>query len=239
MRTAGIDFAAQPKNTALCVIEWAGGRAKVVECRLNVTDEEMEQAAGGTEKVGIDAPIGWPERFVAAVSSYHRRGGWPANVASVDVRFRRTDMYVRRATGRWPLSVSSDLIACTAFRAAALLSRMERQFGPTDRTGAGKFVEVYPRAARNRWRISSFETLLAAAGDWLRIEPAAARLCRDSGHCFDAVVACLATRAAAAGLCDPIPEEDREAAAVEGWIALPEEGSLAKLFNARSAKGAK
>jgi hypothetical protein len=173
-------------------------------------------------------PFGWPQGFVNAVAAYHKLHLWPSTT-SLELRYRRTDLYIHRATLKWPLSVSSDHIACTAFRAAELLSRIEQRSGPIDRIGSGRFVEVYPRAARGRWGISGLDALLAASEDWLDLpEPVAAHL-RKSDHCFDALVAGLVARAAAVALCDSVPEADLKAAAVEGWIALPQEGSLAQL----------
>src|SRR5207253_2236918 len=64
------------------------------------------------------------------------------------LRFRATDFAVHERTGRWPLSVSSDLIAVPALRAARL-------FGAHDRSGAGVLVEVYPAAALRIWGFST------------------------------------------------------------------------------------
>jgi hypothetical protein len=68
---------------------------------------------------------------------------------------------------------------------------------------------------------------LAVAAPWLRFgdhEP----LCRRSDHALDAVLAALTARAAALGRVTSPAEQDRAAAAVEGWIALPS-GPLAEL----------
>jgi len=110
---------------------------------------------------------------------------------------------------------------------------MEQRHGPIDRTGSGKFVEVYPRAARDRWGITSPGALAAATKNRLILPDALAARCRQSEHCFDALVAALAARAAAIGYCDSVPECDLEAATVEGWIALPQRESLARLWFAR------
>jgi hypothetical protein len=50
-----------------------------------------------------------------------------------------------------------------------------------------------------------------------------------AGRSFDALVAALVARAKAIGLCRPIPDGKRTLAAVEGWIALPQAGSLEQL----------
>ena len=228
MLTVGIDLAAQPKGTALCVVEWTGVEARVEECRLNVSDADIVAVSASADKVELDVPFGWPQMFVGAVTAHSQRESWP-HATSLALRFRRTDLYIQTATLKWPLSVSSDRIACTAFRAAALLSRMEELYGPIDRLGSGRFVEVYPRAARDRWNIRSFDALIAETEDWLRLPKAVAASCSASDDCFDALVAALVTRAAAIALCDAVPEQHMEAAGVEGWIALPRPESLARL----------
>ena len=106
---------------------------------------------------------------------------------------------------------------------------MEQCYGLIDRTGSGLFVEVYPRAARDRWGIASLDSLIAATHDWLELPKNVVIRCRRSEHCFDALIAALVTRAAAVSLCDVMPEADVEVAAVEGWIALPCEGTLIQL----------
>jgi predicted nuclease with RNAse H fold len=232
MLTIGIDLAAQPKNTALCTIEWTGTEAQVRNCSSNV-----EAAADAADKVGIDVPFGWPQTFVSAVTAYHNYHMWPS-ATSLALRYRRTDLYVQNATLKWPLSVSSDRIACTAFRAAALLSRIEQRSGRLDRTGSGKFVEVYPRAARDRWGVASLNALVSVTEDWLKLPESVVVHCRESDDCFDALVAALVTRAAATALCDSVPEGDLVLAGIEGWIALPQEGSLARLRSANQPSAA-
>src|SRR4051812_1351140 len=76
-RTLGIDLAAQPKDTAYCVIEWVSQMALVTPPVLGATDAvllgEMERAGWA----GIDAPFGWPETFVQAVGQYSATAEWP------------------------------------------------------------------------------------------------------------------------------------------------------------------
>jgi predicted nuclease with RNAse H fold len=230
MLTVGIDLASQPKNTALCAIAWTRHEARVQECRLNVTNADIEAAAEDADKIGIDVPFGWPQAFTTAITAHNQRHLWPS-ATSLELRYRRTDLYVQSATFKWPLSVSSDRIACTAFRAAALLSRIEQRSGPIDRIGSGTFVEVYPRAARDRWEITSPDELFGLTRDWLTVPDPTAIECRRSKDCFDALIAALVTRAAAIKLCDSVPESDLESASHEGWIALPHKESLTQLLS--------
>ena len=109
-----------------------------------------------------------------------------------------------------------------------------------DRSGSGKFVEVYPAAALKRWgfRDTAKRDTLALANtvfqrieSWLTTPPDARDLCRSSRDALDALVAALIARAGALNLCEPVPEGYRSTAAVEGWIALPISGSLPMLAN--------
>jgi hypothetical protein len=54
-------------------------------------------------------------------------------------------------------------------------------------------------------------------------------LVQHNDDAFDALIASLVARANALGLCGPVPDECLDEARVEGWISLPEAGSLAKL----------
>ena len=50
---------------------------------------------------------------------------------------------------------------------------------------------------------------------------------------LDALVAALVARAAAVGCCEPIADADGRLARQEGWIALPQSDSLARLATIR------
>jgi hypothetical protein len=63
----------------------------------------------------------------------------------------------------------------------------------------------------------------------VRIPPEFTKLLLQNRDAFDALVACLITRAVAVDLCIPIPLDCLEIAKSEGWIALPMKGSLASL----------
>jgi Protein of unknown function (DUF429) len=173
----------------------------------------------------LAVPLGWPDAFVAALTAHHALGPWPT-CEQRDLRFRRTDYFVRERTDRWPLSVSTDRIAIPAFRAARLLSPFD-----VDRTGQDRFVAVYPRAARHCFRLGPTRSVaeLEKRAPWLRLTKQARADCDSSEDCFDALIAALVARAAACGLCEPIPDDDRAAACREGWVALPLAGTLERL----------
>jgi predicted nuclease with RNAse H fold len=227
MRTLGVDLASRPKSTAACLIEWQAGRAYVEQLELGVDDDRLVRLCERVEKVGLDIPFGWPDAFVAAVAAHHGREPWPV-AENRELRFRRTDLFVWDQTGRPPLSVSTDKIGIPAFRAARLLARWE-----ADRSGAGRFVEVYPRAARDRFGLGRTRSIneVQDRASWLVLDANTLNWCEASADCFDALIASLVARASALGLCDPAPEPDRELARLEGWIALPIVGSLDRLVS--------
>ena len=240
--TLGVDLAAQPENTAYCLIEWVKPKARIIELRCGADDAVLLERFGRSDKVGIDAPFGWPTAFADAVYAHQRRNVWPV-VRTASLRYRMTDHLVRERIKRWPLSVSSDLIGVTAMRAARLLS----ESGRIDRSGRGRFVEVYPAAALHIWGFPSTgykkksgeekrcvvtRRLMSATKPWLDWPVDVKRACEKSDDALDAVVAALVARAAATDQIEPIPRKHMAAAKREGWIALPRHGSLASLAQA-------
>lgn len=163
--TLGIDLAAQNGKTVACLIDWAAGKATVRAPIISqATDENVDWLADlvvpadapAPGAVGIDAPFGWPVEMVHAVSAWSRGEKWPSP-AKLDFRFRATDREVQAATGIWPLSVSSDLIAITTLRCVALLDAISSRRGSQDalsRTGGDDIFEVYPGAALTRWELT-------------------------------------------------------------------------------------
>jgi predicted nuclease with RNAse H fold len=249
--TVGVDLAAEPKNTAIATLVWSATGCRVDALRDKGDDEAILAAARGADKLGIDAPIGWPDAFVDFVVA-HRDGhvSVPDGVVGIDWRRqlanRMTDFEVRRRLpGLVPLSVSTDRIAHPAMRAAGLLSRLAAQGKPVDRSGAGVVVEAYPAASLRCWQLrasgykgpTNAPTLRALAGDllaqapWLDLGEQLERF-MTSDHRFDAVVAGLTARAAALGLTHEPTDSQRKIARREGWIAVPT-GPLAALVACR------
>jgi hypothetical protein len=240
MITLGIDLASQAKGTAACAIEWANGRARVLDVACGQDDEALLKRTAAADKVGLDVPFGWPEAFVEAVTRFHPGGAWP-EASIVALRYRETDRVVAARTGRWPLSVSTDLIGVPTFRAARLLGRLAEAGEIVDRTGAGKLVETYPAAALRIWGFAStgykrregragLITLLAAVRartrGWLTLDGPTRKLCGSTDHALDALVAALIARAVFLGLYERPPAEVAARAAREGWIALPAADAL-------------
>lgn len=177
----GIDLAAQPANTAACLIEWGDAGARVVFVRhgAECSDDALVGWMADATEVGIDAPFGWPVAFVDAVSDYSVSGDWPAaprvegaRIHYRDLRYRETDLAVNRllqserGVSLWPLSVSSDSIAVVAWRCAHLLHRHADSTGrAVDRTGEGTGVfETYPAAALAAWDLPRRGYKVRAAG---------------------------------------------------------------------------
>lgn len=239
MITVGVDLAAEPDRTGVAQIKWSEGGAALTHLRVGVDDDAVLASIRASDKTGIDAPLGWPEKFIEFLAS-QRTGDvvGPQNVAGRQWRralaYRRTDEAVRATTGLVPLSVAADRIALTAMRAAALLSRLAAEGDPVDRTGAGIIVEVYPAASLKCWGLAhrgykrpenlvSLHALvdaLSREAPWLDLG-ALEETCRSSDHALDAVLAGLTARAAALHYTTEPSGQDAETARREGWIALP------------------
>ena len=241
MRTLGIDLAAQPANTSACTIDWGPGRPIVSGLRARLDDEALLDAIDGADKVAIDAPFGWPDEFVDAVSAHRDRAGWPGSDEDQDLyrfrlSFRATDRRLIESGARRPLSVSTDLIGVVAMRCAFLLDRLAARGEPVDRAGSGTVVEAYPAPALTAWGLSAigYKSRVGAArlpqllsqleeglgGIEMTIQQR--ELAGSDHNCFDGLVCSLVARAAALGLTQP-PDSGAEAdrATREGWIHVP------------------
>jgi predicted nuclease with RNAse H fold len=241
VRTLGIDLAAQPANTSACAIEWGPGRPIVSDLRSGLNDEALLDAIERAEKVAIDAPFGWPDEFVDAVSTHSNRAGWPGSGEDQDVyrfrlSFRATDRRLIEQGARRPLSVSTDLIGVVAMRCAFLLDRLAARGEPVDRAGSGKVIEGYPASALNAWGLSptGYKSRVGAARlpellsqleeglGAIEMTVQEREMAESDHNCFDAIVCALVARAAFLGLTQPPdPGDDADRAAREGWIHLP------------------
>lgn len=245
--TAGVDLAAEPKGTALAVVDWTAGAATVVDVQLGVTDESIVAITSQVNKLGIDCALGWPSEFVNFMTSqadsnlagHNFDGGmdWRRRLA-----YRESDRHVREITGRWPLSVSTDRLGLTAMRCAGLLSRLRESGVQVDRTGVGLVAEIYPGASLRLW---GFTTTGYRASADIRAELLSnmiheapwfdpgehTELMISSCDAFDAVIAACAARAVAQGNYLPPASHQLDQARVEGWIALPQ-GKFTDLVSA-------
>ena len=247
MITVGVDLGAEPKNTAIALVEWSADAAAVVGLALGQTDTDILNACEGAEKVGIDAPFGWPDAFVDFVSRHLRH---ELSVGEVNLGHRRklsnrlTDLYVNEMCGVKPLSVASDRIASVAMRCAGIQTQFADRYLPASRSGAGRLVEVYPAAALEIWglknksykRAEGKDALRKLCGEfqaltpWLQISEEFADQMATNDDGFDAVISALIAKAACDGnLIEDIPSADLPAAETEGWIAIPKADSLTHL----------
>ena len=236
MFIAGLDLAAEPKGTALALVDWSEKSAKLLQLDVGVDDDFIVANVREAIKLGIDCPLGWPLEFVDFVQR-HSSGDNTEVSGDMDSRrrlaYRETDRAVRELTGRWPLSVSTDRLGLTAMRCAGLLSKLQADGVVIDRSGAGKVVEIYPGASLRLWGFdtSGYRTsadlrvnLLASiksAAPWF--EPGQfAELMIESCDAFDAVIAGFAARSAQMGLSTTPTQAATKQAQAEGWIALPQ-----------------
>ncbi|MCX5215835.1 DUF429 domain-containing protein [Kitasatospora sp. NBC_00240] len=241
MRTVGIDLAAGLATTAASVIKWTEEGAVLFAPRLKCTDKDLLcllQELGEDDRAGIDCPFGWPTEFVRAMAAHGGHQPWPGRGQGsaeyrARLRLRHTDLVVWEALrpGHPPLSVSFDKLGAAASRWAHLADALAARGRRVDRTGSGNIAEVYPRAARVRWGLDAQRSMadLLAAAPWLHCEDPVRDAYDRNEHAFDALIASLNVRAAYKGLTGLPPAEHADFAALEGWIHLPEIGSLTKL----------
>jgi predicted nuclease with RNAse H fold len=236
MITLGIDLSSQRKDTAACLIEWTtAGAAQISEPTTCCDDSKLHELIRQAKVVGIDAPLGWPSVFSAAVLNWTAEHWTDDEPLRKSLRFRSTDLEVNRITHLWPLSVSTDRIALPAMRAMALL----KHFRVTDKSGAGRFYEVYPVGSLKCWglRHNGYKRGSDEA-EGRRLEMLASLRQKlptltipdayaETDHALDALVASLTARSAALGRTRLPAETQRKNARVEGWIHLPNDESIA------------
>ena len=237
MITAGIDLAAEPKATALALIEWSNGQAELQGLFLGVDDQQLVKLTKGANKIGIDCAFGWPMEFFEFLTQHMNPNQKPKGIdGAMDWRrtlsHRETDREVRKLTGRWPLSVSTDRLGLTAMRNAGLLARYQEAGVNVDRSGDGTACEVYPGATLRLWcfdtsgyrtSIQAREALLEqlkTGAPWLDLAGFEEQML-SSTDCFDAVIAALAARAVALSAYSKPTNQQRAKAKIEGWICLP------------------
>ncbi len=239
----GVDLAAQDTTTGLAVLDWRPGHVRVAQLRIGTSNEHIHAAAAGSAVVGIDCPLGWPTGFTDLLLAHRSGTVDPAtggdSAGRRSLAYRRTDFRVHERTGRWPLSVSADLIGYPAMRAAGLLAGWPAAARPLRRSGMCSCVaEVYPAAALLRWGLPSrgykrdpgvrnalIGALLRQA-PWLDLGPSAP-LCASSADALDAVVAALVAGAVQLGRTLAPEPGDLLLAEEEGWIHLPDVNFLA------------
>lgn len=236
MRTVGVDLAAGQDKTAIAIIEWDSGKARLSDVVITASDDAIVEYADGADKIGIDCPLGWPDTFLTFLYRHHFSAGpidmhTPAEEWRRSMAYRLTDEHVRKQLGIIPLSVSTDRIGLTAMRAARIQGLLAKKGHQVDRLGKGLIVEVSPAAGLEYWKLYKgsknaealtklTDTLLERTQPWLDLGEHKEK-CGTSDYVFDAVITALMARACALGKTDPPDRAQRDRIAREGWIALP------------------
>ena len=155
MRFVGVDLAAQPERTSICIVDWKA-TAHVEAVNRPADDERIIRiASGNVVAIGIDSPFGWPEAFVSFVQQGLKHPQhMPLTRDEADrLKYRATDLWLRdkrlpASHNRrvLPLSVSTDKLGAVALRCVRLVQCLESvtENGPT-------IYEVYPAASLARW----------------------------------------------------------------------------------------
>lgn len=249
MRTLGVDLAAGAKKTAVAVLAWGGGTARLEHLSLDVGDEEIVELFGTSSMTGIDCPVGWPDAFLPFLAGHLAFDAHPVlDHDGIEGRrllaYRDTDRFVTGHTGLIPLSVSADRLAHPAMRCAVIQAKISRDHGPQARDGSGRLAEVYPAASLKSWgllargykgrggteRLALLLDGLAHAAPWLDLAGHDDQLA-GSDDMFDALIAALTARAVVLGRTLRPDDNHAGAARTEGWIHLPT-GGLAGLNGA-------
>ncbi len=235
MRTLGIDLASDPANTGVCRLWWSAGKARVERLFVGADDATLLALAADVDLIGIDAPFGWPTAFLAELAGPDVPADPPPDWGPArrdTLRWRVTDWYTRHTLGRWPLSVSTDLIGVPALRCRGLLARLKVH----DRGGDGRVFETYPAGALQQWGFRStgykgakgrgirqhILSQLEGRAPWLVLSEADRAAVADRDDALDALVAAINARACGLGwTLAPEDDGDRAAAVREGWIHLP------------------
>jgi predicted nuclease with RNAse H fold len=232
MLTAGIDLAAQPAKTGAVLVEWATQPPSVIDARIRVDDAHIVDVCrrvnetGG--KVGIDCALGWPREFVKFVVAHAADDVLPpAEPTTQSLRLRATDVALSSGwLHMFPLSVSTNLLGVTAFRAARVLTQLRENDMHVDRSGtSGVVCEVYPAASRKVWGLAGKPRELNQILAKLPMTVSAAdRATLENEHAFDALVAALSARAVTLNQTRGPGPGEHHRASEEGWIHVPNEG---------------
>lgn len=243
MHVLGIDLAASPASTGVVALRPRadrGWRAEAIEGAAD--DDLLVDLVRGARVVGVDAPLGWPDAFVDAVTAHHRFDRWPAGTDRSPLTHRETDRFTKPFLGRLPLSASADLLGVVAMRCALLQRRWADEVwgSAAPRDGGGVLSETYPAAAFAVWGIEArgykarrdaaaasavrgriVDALRSATESWLELGEVAAGAV-ESDHVLDALVCALVACAVGRGHTHPPPPEFAAVARREGWIHVPD-----------------
>lgn len=242
MHVVGLDLAASPVTTGVVVLEpVSAGRWRARPEGPPADDDRLVELARGAIAIGVDAPLGWPDGFVDAVTRHHALGRWSGTVDRSSLTHRVTDHRTKSTVGRLPLSVSADLLGVVAMRCALLQRRWADEVwgSPAPRDGSGLLAETYPAAAFAAWGIacrgykarqrpveatavreSIVHALAQRSDSWLELGDVE-HACVTSDHVLDALVCALVAVAVRAGSTSAPGPDELAIARREGWIHTP------------------
>lgn len=244
MKFVGIDLAARPKRTSLCVVDWTSG-PRIEELSSGIDDDRICGIAERVAALGIDSPFGWPEPFISFIRHANDRTTAPS-FKTAELRMRGTDLWVRSHLADHqpklprpvqPLSVSTDKLGSVALRCVHLLERLAAR-----KVARTRIYKVYPAASLAKW-------CLNGGGSYKRNTDASQEVRRiilqrlvDQGvdvgdfrhqlvtrhDDLDALISALTAALAYADKTVAPPPELADHAKLEGWIHIPR-GSLDQL----------
>ena len=242
MRVIGIDLAASPASTGVVVVEGTAGGWCARPVDGTADDDLLVSLAARADAIGVDAPLGWPDAFVEAVGAHHRGEPWTGTTDRRPLTHRLTDDLTRSVVGRYPLSVSADLLGVVAMRAALLQQRWADEIWggvPAPRDGSGVVSETYPAAAFAAWGIECrgykarsrpdeartvrgaiVQELTRSTSSWLDSSAVGVDAVAND-HLLDAWVCALIALAVRTGATSEPDEAQRGTARREGWIHVP------------------
>jgi hypothetical protein len=162
-RFIGVDLATEAKKTGVAVLAVTSGvaTAALPPPGFVADDAGLVALVDENSAVGLDAPLGWPDDFVSAVTAHRQSARWPtyehrsADRIRESLQNRTTDLFVRGLNlGSRPMSVSADRIGSVAMRAAGLQSAWARRWGRLEpRDGSARLIETYPVVALRVWEL--------------------------------------------------------------------------------------
>lgn len=247
MKFLGVDLAARPAKTSVCVLEWKRHpRVRAIE--MPASDERIVHLASDhVTAIGIDSPFGWPDAFVAFVNG-NSRPARPLDSTEADcLKYRATDRWLRAQHFPFggkpvrPLSVATDKLGAVALRCVRLVEYLVAERG--DR---GSIHEVYPAATLAKWMTvdGSYKSVgtqaKRAASKAVRIRILGRLIdngldvatfgdaLADVDDNLDALVSAVTAALAFSGRTELPPPHLAASAHSEGWIHIPS-GSLADL----------
>ena len=232
MKTVGVDLASQPRNTALCVVDWSS-RASISSLEVGCDNDAIlvrsahERAGGHRRAVRLAAAVRRGGRGVGRHRALERAVGPGHAAASAVARDRPLD---RGA----PAQVAAvGVLGQHRRRARCAQPRCWTRSGPsTEWTGPASRSTRVQRCSPGLCRPRATSAIRRCAPRSSMRSPldlADERLVA-SDHAFDALLCALVARAAALGLTHRPPATlDPAVVAREGSIHVPVEGSLARL----------